>query len=68
MATPKSLDLLIVGGPKKPKKGEEAESPRELAMKGLIEAINSGDVTEALAAWDTLEAGEEVEEPKDEEA
>lgn len=58
MATPKSLDLLIVGGPKKPKAKEKAESPRELAMQGFIDAVAAGDVTEALAAYDTLEASE----------
>jgi hypothetical protein len=67
MATPKSLDLLVVGGPpmKKKPKEDEAESPRELAMKGFIEAVSSGDVKEALAAFDTLEAAEEkAEEPE----
>jgi hypothetical protein len=65
MATPKTLDLVIVGGPKK-KKADDAESPRELAMKGFMDACHEGDVTEALAAWDTLQAAEP--EPEEEEA
>lgn len=66
MATPKGLDLIIVGGPKKKAPAEdEAESPRELAMKGFIDAVAAGDVKEALAAFDTLEAAEEAKaEPK----
>jgi hypothetical protein len=62
MATPKGLDLVIVGGPKKPK-DDAAETPRELAMKGFIDAVGAGDVKEALAAYETLCATDEKAEP-----
>lgn len=62
MATPKSLDLLVIGGPKKPMKQDKAENPRELAMEGFIDAVKAGDATEALAAFDTLQSAEEAKE------
>lgn len=66
MATPKTLDLIVMGGPPKKKAPteEEAESPRELAMKGFIDAVAEGDVKEALAAYDTLASAEDMPEPK----